>query len=115
MTAMNPVKARVKNGRLVLDVPTDLPEGEEVELVRLERADDVEPLTEQQATAVRRWQEGGGGDSAQVAALRKRGRSEPLTEAERALLDRSGRRPEGVTVPHEVVAGELAHRQRRGA
>ena len=36
MTTMNPVKARVKNGRLVLDVPTDLPEGEEVELVRLD-------------------------------------------------------------------------------
>src|SRR5271165_3883322 len=30
MTTMHPVKARVKNGRLVLDVPTDLPEGEEV-------------------------------------------------------------------------------------
>lgn len=28
-----PLKARVTNGRLVLDEPTDLPEGEEVELV----------------------------------------------------------------------------------
>lgn len=27
------MKARVRNGRLVLDEPTDLPEGEEVELV----------------------------------------------------------------------------------
>jgi hypothetical protein len=115
MTAMNPVKARVKNGRLVLDVPTDLPEGEEVELVRLERADELEPLTEQQAAAVRKWQEDGKGDSAQVTALRKKARGEPLTDAERVLLDRSGRRPEGVTVPHEVVVGELAHRQRRGA
>lgn len=35
MTTMNPVKARVKNGRLVLDVPTDLPEGEVVDLVPL--------------------------------------------------------------------------------
>jgi hypothetical protein len=32
---MQPVKAHVRNGRLVLDEPTDLPEGEEVELVPL--------------------------------------------------------------------------------
>lgn len=31
-----PVKARVKNGRLVVDEPTDGPEGEEVELVPLD-------------------------------------------------------------------------------
>jgi hypothetical protein len=30
---MQPLKAHVKNGRLVLDEPTDLPEGEVVELV----------------------------------------------------------------------------------
>lgn len=30
---MQPLKAQVKNGRLVLDEPTDLPEGEVVELV----------------------------------------------------------------------------------
>ena len=30
---MQPLKARVHNGRLVLDEPTDLPEGEIVELV----------------------------------------------------------------------------------
>ncbi len=33
MTAMSILRARVKNGRLVLDEPTDLPEGMEVELV----------------------------------------------------------------------------------
>ena len=33
---MQPVKARVLKGRLVLDEPTDLPEGEEIELVPLE-------------------------------------------------------------------------------
>ena len=33
MTTMTPLKARVKNGRLVLDEPTDLPEGDVVELV----------------------------------------------------------------------------------
>jgi hypothetical protein len=30
---MQPLKARVHNGRLVLDEPTDLPEGTEVELM----------------------------------------------------------------------------------
>jgi hypothetical protein len=33
---MQPVRARVRNGRLVLDEPTDRPEGEEVELVPLD-------------------------------------------------------------------------------
>ena len=33
MTTMTPLEARVKNGRLVLDEPTDLPEGDVVELV----------------------------------------------------------------------------------
>jgi hypothetical protein len=33
---MQPLKARVHNGRLVLDQPTDLPEGEVVELVPLD-------------------------------------------------------------------------------
>lgn len=32
---MQPLKAQVRNGRLVLDEPTDLPEGEVVELVQL--------------------------------------------------------------------------------
>jgi hypothetical protein len=36
-----PLRARVRNGRLVLDEPTDLPEGEEVELVRAD-ADDMD-------------------------------------------------------------------------
>lgn len=36
-----PFRARVRNGRLVLDEPTDLPEGEEVELVRAD-ADDLD-------------------------------------------------------------------------
>ena len=33
MSAMHSLKAHVRNGRLVLDEPTDLPEGEVVELV----------------------------------------------------------------------------------
>lgn len=32
---MQALKARVRNGRLVLDEPTDLPEGQVVELVQL--------------------------------------------------------------------------------
>lgn len=36
MESMQPLKAHVHNGRLVLDEPTDLPEGEVVELVRLD-------------------------------------------------------------------------------
>ncbi|MGO8997051.1 MAG: hypothetical protein ACLQVI_27360 [Polyangiaceae bacterium] len=35
---MLPLKAHVKNGRLVLDEPTDLPEGEVVELVLADEA-----------------------------------------------------------------------------
>lgn len=35
---MQPLKAHVRNGRLVLDEPTDLPEGETVVLVPLEGA-----------------------------------------------------------------------------
>jgi len=34
-----PLRARVRNGRLVLDEPTDLPEGEEVELVLADAKD----------------------------------------------------------------------------
>jgi hypothetical protein len=33
LEAMQPFKAHVRNGRLVLDEPTDLPEGEVIELV----------------------------------------------------------------------------------
>jgi hypothetical protein len=36
MTTMLPLKAHVKNGRLVLDEPSDLPEGEVIELVSLD-------------------------------------------------------------------------------
>jgi hypothetical protein len=33
LKSMQPLKARVRNGRLVLDEPTDLPEGEVIELM----------------------------------------------------------------------------------
>jgi hypothetical protein len=41
METMQPLKAHVHNGRLVLDEPTDLPEGTEVELVAVD--DDFDP------------------------------------------------------------------------
>ena len=34
---MQPLKAHVKNGRLVLDEPTDLPKGEEIELYKRQK------------------------------------------------------------------------------
>ena len=39
---MQALKARVRNGRLVLDEPTDLPEGAEVELMPSDDMDDEE-------------------------------------------------------------------------
>ena len=38
---MNPVRAKVRNGRLRLDEPTELPEGTVVELVEPDRGDDL--------------------------------------------------------------------------
>ena len=43
------MKARVRNGRLVLDEPTDLPEGEEVELV----AADADDMDDEERAALR--------------------------------------------------------------
>jgi hypothetical protein len=37
------LRARVREGRLVLDEPTDLPEGTEVELIPAEDIDTLEP------------------------------------------------------------------------
>jgi hypothetical protein len=44
LNAMRPLKARVHNGRLLLDEPTDLPEGEAVYLqpVEVDELDDEE-------------------------------------------------------------------------
>ena len=39
---MQPLKARVHNGRLILDAPTDLPDGAEVELVPIDGWDDLD-------------------------------------------------------------------------
>jgi len=40
---MPPLKAHVMNGRLVLDEPTDLPEGTEVELLAADEIDELDP------------------------------------------------------------------------
>ena len=52
---MHALKAQVKNGRLVLDEPTDLPEGQEVELVVL---DDAEFEPEERARLLQAIEDG---------------------------------------------------------
>jgi len=53
---MQPLKAHVRNGRLVLDEPTDLPEGEIVELVQVDDAlaDDDDDLDDEDRAALDR-------------------------------------------------------------
>ncbi len=41
-SAMRALKAHVRGGRLVLDEPTDLPDGTEVELVAVDELDETE-------------------------------------------------------------------------
>jgi hypothetical protein len=53
-------------------------------------------------------------DAPEVAALRKRLRGEPLTDAEASTLSAKYRKPEGHTTPHEEVMRELGERERRG-
>ncbi len=48
---MEALKAVVRNGRLVLDEPTDLPEGAVVELAVVDDGDDPELLAELDASA----------------------------------------------------------------
>jgi hypothetical protein len=48
---MEPLKAIVRNGRLVLDAPTDMPEGAEVELAVVHDEDDAELFAELDASA----------------------------------------------------------------
>src|SRR5688572_29445103 len=42
LSSMQPLRARVQNGRIVLDEPTDLPEGTEIELVPVDPTLDSE-------------------------------------------------------------------------
>jgi len=54
MTVMAPLKAVVRNGRLVVDEPTELPEGTEIELVAVD--DQFDP--EERARLVRAIDDG---------------------------------------------------------
>ncbi len=40
---MGPIRARVKNGRLIVDMPTNLPEGTVLDLVIDDEGDDLSP------------------------------------------------------------------------
>jgi hypothetical protein len=52
-------------------------------------------------------------DSPEVAALRKKARGQPLSEAEQALLAGATRKPTpGPTIPHETVESMLEQRRR---
>jgi hypothetical protein len=42
LNVMQPLKAIVKNGRLVMDEPTELPEGTEVALAAVDETDDMD-------------------------------------------------------------------------
>lgn len=83
---MQSIRARVRNGRLVLDEPTDRPEGDEVELVPLDEVleqggdylDDVERA--RLHNALERGIEDG-----------KAGRTLPAEEVMAALHARAGR------------------------
>ena len=94
---MLPLKAHVKNGRLVLDEPTDRPEGEEIELIPLEER--LEPLTSEQRAVVDAWRAGGMIDSPQLLALRKLAQGDALTAEEKALLAAPGRSPPSGQAP----------------
>jgi hypothetical protein len=53
---MQPLKAHVRKGRLVLDEPTDLPEGEVVELIPLDEviSTDGDDLDDEERAALHR-------------------------------------------------------------
>ena len=52
MTTMTPLEARVKNGRLVLDEPTDLPEGQTVYLQPTTAPDDEDGFDDEERAAL---------------------------------------------------------------
>jgi type II secretory pathway component PulL len=56
MLGMNALVAHVKNGRLVLDEPTDLPEGQVIELVPLDEvlATEGDDLDDEERAALHR-------------------------------------------------------------
>ncbi len=56
---MEILQARVKNGQLVLDEPTDLPEGTVVRIMVLDEDEDDDGLTDKQRAALHRSLERG--------------------------------------------------------
>jgi hypothetical protein len=76
---MLPLKAHVKNGRLVLDEPTDLPEGDVIELVPLDEvlAGGGDPLDAEERAALH----------AEIAASIAEAKAGKLVDAEVVLAE----------------------------
>ena len=69
-----PVRGHATNVRLVVDVPTDLPEGSEVELVTVGDAVEVNSAQESPADVVQAWSEEIDRRAARVRAGESNGR-----------------------------------------
>jgi hypothetical protein len=115
LNAMHPLTAHVRNGRLVLDEPTDLPEGEVVELVPL---DDLlaHGLDEEERAALHRELE------ASIAEAKAeepghqlaRGDEEPFDLDESSLTELETRIAEADSGDAEPAAGVLARLRAAG-
>ena len=68
------VRGHVTNGRLVVDVPTDLPEGSEVELVTVGDVVEVNSAQESPTDVARAWSEEIDRRAARVRAGESNGR-----------------------------------------
>ncbi|WP_224241444.1 hypothetical protein [Hyalangium gracile] len=68
---MDTLKAHVRNGRLVLDVPTELPEGTTLELVAADVGDDLsaEERLELHESLSQSWEEAQAGKLIPAAAV----------------------------------------------
>ena len=75
---MSGVRARVENGRLIVDEPTSLPEGTVIDLVFDDEGDDLDSAERQASDAalLRAWEQAqrGEGKSAQSVLEELRGR-----------------------------------------
>ena len=59
---MSTLSAQVRQGRLLLDEPTDLPDGTEVELVQVDARDDLDAAERQRLHSALERSEGDGND-----------------------------------------------------
>ena len=66
---MDALKARVHNGRLVMDVPTEFPEGTEFDLVIADEDDELDPdeRAALDAALARSWEQARAGQTRPVA------------------------------------------------